>query len=123
MKMTLTEALTGSPKIDQQLNRIGAELAGIVPHPTYAYVFIKKGMAETDWLGCCPDLLNAPTSLYRVAQIEAGLTDEKFEVYRWELWHICKDSSVKKWYRNHLSASPRQRLVALILTLKPGVIC
>lgn len=59
------------------------------------------------------------SSLDECAKVEAGLSKEQFECYRWILWGICKSAEVGVWHRSYLSATARQRAEALIATLQP----
>jgi hypothetical protein len=62
-----------------------------------------------------PDYCN---DLNAIHEAEKTLTADQFEQYRWVLWDMCKQLTVKEWYRAHLSATARQRAEALLKTLE-----
>ena len=60
---------------------------------------------------------NPAYDLNAMHEAEKMLTADQFEQYRWVLWDMCKQLTVKEWYRAHLSANARQRAEAFLRTL------
>ena len=77
----------------------------------------------------CPSYLHGPEALGNVAGLEAMLTDEQHELFRDELYQITSVAADETMPthayssllrdRHYISATPRQRLHALLRVLKP----
>jgi len=96
---------------NQQINIAIAEACGW-KHIAFNRGWIKAGDGETQCV-----IPNYCENLKLMHEAEKILTADQFEQYRWVLWDICKQLTVKEWYRAHLSATARQRAEAFLKTI------
>lgn len=98
-------------KTDEELNVMLAQLAG---HKIDAPPWV--GIRENGMRYRLPDYCS---SLDEVAKVEAGLTDEQHNRFRHNLRVITSGADIKFMaFRELISATARQRTLALIQTLQ-----
>jgi hypothetical protein len=73
-----------------------------------------------------PDHINDLSSLGRIALIEAKLTDEQYasggdDTFTAHLWNILERDDPDNHFHRLISATARQRVTAILLTVNPEV--
>lgn len=128
MKLNLQAAIDG--KLDEQLNLALCEWLGWTFHPptTDPHTIEYKIQASACWIPpganfwqitTLPNHITAPESLGLVHEVEKQLTDMQHGHFRNCLGEVVGD--VALFSRKFTSATARQRVIAILQTVKPEI--